>query len=269
MGACLRQSTDRLRPYQILSDHKPTDLATQQAAQGGVNPGAPSIIIRTKASVTSQDARDDSDEIGTVAMATRITRSPSVSSFASTCILRPLSSTSVEENANRSRSSTLGSITSEGFRNMIQSNRNSWTGSELGNESIPAMLERQGALAEAITSPSHTRTHALQVRDSNMSSEKASNDYEEEKIAAMGTPTMATPASALQASPMRRGSLAPPQRLQVVDVQQLPSAALSDENMAPALTNNTSRVVPPTHRIPSTQGRPPRLISQKSILSLR
>jgi hypothetical protein len=255
---------------QVLSDHGAANQTTGVQAADVSSPRTPSIIIRTKASTTSQNAqRDDSDEIGVVAMATRIARTPSVSSFGSD-ILRPLSMTSVDENANRS--STLSSLTSEGFRNMIQTNRSSWTGSELGNESISAMLERQGALANAIVSPAQHQTQPLHVRDKNMSHQKAQAEVENEKSPSSSQVTTPTGAGFSPPTGLSRGgSFTSPQRINLSEARQVRAAVPNDENNPASLsTADTPRL--PQRSVPAAavnQGRRPRLMNQRSIMFLR
>lgn len=256
----------------MLSDHKPENQTRHMNAADATSPRTPSIIIRTKNSTTSQNAqRDDSEEIGVVAVASRIARTPSVSSFGSDCVLRPLSMTSVDENANRS--SALSSITSEGFRNMIQSNRSSWTGSELGNESISAMLERQGALASAIVSPPQHQAHPLQVRDKNMSKEKAQAEAEDEKSPSSSQVT--TPTTATTFSPhnglSRGGSFTSPQRIHISEARQVRSVPSVDENN-PSVSSVVATPRAHQRSVPAVAvnpGRAPRLANQRSIMSLR
>ena len=125
----------------------------------------PSIILRTRPSsnilgdrsivnahrgVAASAGGDEDDEVGTVSTATRVSRQLSRrGSFSSEIMLRPGSSLSNYSAApsvaapshTRSHTRSASSVSSIGFLNMLASNRNSWTVSEVGNESSMVLPE--------------------------------------------------------------------------------------------------------------------------------
>ena len=120
----------------------------------------PSIILRTRPSsnilgdrsIAAGAHREDDDEVGTVSTATRVSRQLSRrGSFSSEIMLRPGSSLSnysaMSASAaagpphTHSHTRSASSVSSVGFLNMLASNRNSWTASEVGNESSMVLPE--------------------------------------------------------------------------------------------------------------------------------
>ncbi len=215
-------------------------------------------------STTEQPVQKESDEVGTVVRATRIPRAVSRrSSFSSEILLRPSSRSStvsslitafsppageksaISSNGSqaRDRSSTAGSITSEGFRNMIASNRNSWAPSEFGNDS--------GALSP--TEAQHETTLPLSIRSVNRldGNKLSGNDLDKKEKQKVGdrpvTPTITY-------TPPGRGSKT--------------STTQQDDNVPPSPTprrQQQQRVAEPAHQrsIPSLRYKPSGLMSMR------
>lgn len=130
------------------------------------------------------------------------------------------------------------------------------------------MLERQGALAEAITSPARSSVIALQVRDKNTSVDKLNTAADDEKSptsSQLTTPTTTSFGSQVPSSD--RATYVSPQRVQLSDVRTARTQSINDENAPPGVV--APRPTQRAHQAPSQQGRPPRLVNQKSIMSLR
>lgn len=255
----------------------------------------PSIVLRTKPSsimldtheVPSSGLRSASEEpvtiaaeeVGTVARATRIPRAVSRrSSFSSEIMLRPSSRASTVSSlvqafspppsagasvgdrsavsSARDRSSTLGSITSEGFRNMIASNRNSWalSLSDLGNSS--AAVNESGTL-----SPTDVEATApLSIRSVNRLDTNrifSGTDEKEKKERPKSTASLKmaaeTPiAPTITYTPPGRGSK---------------TSVTNDENAAvpPSPTPRRQAAQQPTHQrsVPSLRYKPSGLLSMR------
>lgn len=215
-------------------------------------------------SSSGHPTQKDMDEVGTVIRATRIPRAVSRrSSFSSEVLLRPSSRSStvsslisafspptgeksaISSNGSqaRDRSSTLGSITSEGFRNMIASNRNSWALSEFGNESSslsPTEAQHETTLPLSIRSVNRLDTNKL-----------SGNDLKKKEKQKVGdrpvTPTITY-------TPPGRGSKT--------------SITHQDENVPPSPTprrHQQQRAAEPTHQrsIPSLRYKPSSLMSMR------
>ena len=124
----------------------------------------PSIIVRTQ--TCAGKSLEDGDEVGIVATAYRAPRIIS-RQFSSEVLLQPGSSASTNSSDNihgHSRSSTFGSITSEGFKNMIATNRNSWTGSYIGDEnSLVAESEKSYTQESDVLRPIVRRNQNRQI----------------------------------------------------------------------------------------------------------
>lgn len=221
--------------------------------------------------------KQSGEELGTVARATRIPRAVSRrSSFSSEIMLRPSSRSSTvsslisafsptttgggdgsnsssSRGGARDRSSTMGSITSEGFRNMIASNRNSWALSEFGNES--GVLSPTTATAAEGTTPREASL-PLSVRSVNRleSNRLSANDLEKEKKQEkprLGDQRPVTPT--ITYTPPARGS-----KTSITTVG-------NDENVPPSPTPRRQRIAEPTHQrsVPSLRYKPSTIMSMR------
>lgn len=248
---------DYLCTAQVLSDsHSPRMLSPSTPAAIPESPypysnttasdqSRPSIILRSKPAEEVQET----DEVGTVSMAYRVPRVVSRrSSFSSELMLRPSSRASATSSgdmmtSNLSRSDTIGSITSLGFRNMIQSNRNSWTGS------VNALDD----FMEAQRSTERQEPAILGARDANKLSD---NILQEKKsIDKLKQPEIAPPASPISATAPTHST---PARVALADIRTAMRPAPVDENgplsPTPRQANVNLRNNPLALRLP-TSGR--------------
>lgn len=138
------------------------------------------------------------------------------------------------------------------------------------------MLERQGALADAIVSPatSPRTAHPLQVRDKNLSNGKDLTETEDEKNNVTSTQGVGLTgiARANQAAQSRGGSMLASSRVHLTEARQqrMSQSYNNDENIESASRDATSRPGQQRSQVGSAaQTRLPRLANQRSIMSLR
>ena len=155
------------------------------APQNSRDNDRPSIIVRTKASTSSHQ---DEEEVATIVMAYRAPRVASHQSTLSSDRMLINSSrdldASFEHSRSFSRSLTISSITSEGFKNMIASNRNSWTGS-LGGSNVSAGLVDTDKEIETGTEevkPLQNRDMNRQIENSTSENKKKLTEKVEERM---------------------------------------------------------------------------------------
>lgn len=133
----------------------------------------PSIILLSTPSTQLQPQQlAESDEVGTIFMAQRVARAPSRISKTSDILLHRSASTRSDAGSTHSRGSSTSSVTSPGFLNMINSNRNSWT------DALPA---DSSSFADNIENISPPRFRNGNVQSMNTFKDHEKSDKTEQK----------------------------------------------------------------------------------------